>query len=55
MSVGVWYWLFVILALVFGGWQTYSGDTRWRWGGNLIIFILFALLGVHLFGWPIKP
>lgn len=57
MSAGIWFWLLYVLSLVFGIW----GLNPWRpapawgpFGGILIIFILIGLLGLHVFGSPVR-
>lgn len=52
MSIGMLFWILMILWLVFGFWQ-------WRptnqvnyapFGGHILLWILLALLGWHEFG-----
>jgi hypothetical protein len=51
MTLGLAFWILMLIWLIFGVW--------WSWpnqrlvGGNLLIFILLALLGWHAFGAPI--
>ncbi len=51
MSLGLAFWILMLIWLVFGVW--------WNWpnhaavGGNLLIFVLLGLLGWHAFGAPI--
>lgn len=51
MSLGLCFWILMMLYLLFSTW--------WNWpnqyvvGGNLLIFILLALLGWHSFGPPL--
>lgn len=56
MSIGIWYWIFLAVALVFGLWPAPEGPGgRWfRWGAPLLWFILFVILGIAEFGGPIK-
>jgi hypothetical protein len=50
MSVGFLFWILMILWLVFGFWQW--GMTP-LFGGNLLLWVLLALLGWKVFGFPI--
>ncbi len=51
MSMGLAFWIIMLVWLVFGIW--YSWPNHAMVGGNLIIFVLFGLLGWHAFGAPI--
>jgi hypothetical protein len=57
-SVGFIFWLIMLLWLIF--------SLVWFWprtdrafvgypivGGNVIVFVLFLLVGIEIFGWPI--
>lgn len=58
MSAGIWFWLLWVITLIFGGW----GMNPWRpagvpwapFGAWLILFILIGLLGLHVFGSPVR-
>ena len=58
MSAGIWFWLLWVITLIFGGW----GMNPWRpagvpwapFGSWLILFILVGLLGLHVFGSPVR-
>jgi len=58
MSAGFWFWLLWVLTLIFGGW----GMNPWRpagvpwapFGSWLVLFILVGLLGLHVFGSPVR-
>ena len=58
MSAGIWFWLLWVLTLFFGGW----GMNPWRpagaawapFGSWLVLFILIGLLGLHVFGSPVR-
>lgn len=59
MTLGLLFWILMILWLVFGvysAWPAATTDARgfWPLGGNLILFLLILLLGISSFGWPIK-
>lgn len=59
VPIGLLYWLLVILWLIFGLWTGWpvavaGAPNNWRpIGGNLLIFVLFCLIGLALFGFPI--
>lgn len=57
VPIGLLYWLLVILWLIFGlwsGWSVAGSPGGWRpMGGSLLIFVLFVLIGLELFGFPI--
>ena len=58
MTIGLLFWIIMIVWFIFGAWQSYpvaaSPSGRFVFGGHLLLFILFLLLGIHAFGWPIK-
>lgn len=58
VPIGLLYWLLVILWLIFGlwsGWPTIGTPAGWRpMGGSLLAFVLFVLIGLELFGFPIS-
>jgi hypothetical protein len=61
MTLAFLYWLFMILWFVFGLWQGWgpintpnAPNVQYVLGGHFLLFILFLLLGLHAFGWPIK-
>jgi len=55
MSIGFVFWLLMLLWIIFWGVRTVHPTVLggWTWGGDLLIFILFFLVGWHVFGWPI--
>jgi hypothetical protein len=53
MTLGFVYWLILIIAVLFGGW-TYRGSGDKGWAGPYgISLVLFVLIGLQLFGFPI--
>ncbi len=56
MSLGVWYWLLLVIALIFGLLpQPPEPRAIWfRWGGSILLFALLFLLGLAEFGGPLK-
>jgi hypothetical protein len=56
VPIGLLYWLLVILWLIFGLWSGWpvGNPNGWRpIGGSVLIFVLFVLIGLKLFGFPI--
>jgi hypothetical protein len=60
MTLGLIFWILMLLWLVFGLWSNWPGVapgqpyTGWfPIGSTLLLFILFLLLGWHAFGPPI--
>jgi hypothetical protein len=54
MTLGLMYWILMLLWLVFGAYWGYAGGSRLVIGGNLIVFILLLLLGWKVFGAPLR-
>ena len=57
MTLAVWFWILMVIWLVFGFWSGYVPGQPYpvrNWGGNILLFVLFALLGMATFGGPIK-
>jgi hypothetical protein len=60
MSAGIWFWLLFVITLIFGIW----GNNPWRpagpnyawapFGSWLVMFILIGILGIGVFGSPIR-
>jgi len=53
MTLEVWYWLLMALWLFYGIWQ----DRAIGWpayGGRLLYFLLFVIIGWRIFGAPVK-
>lgn len=55
MDIGFLYWLLMILSVIFWGWGNFTpqGQAFWPRGGSLLTFVLFALIGLQIFGWPV--
>ena len=51
MTLGLAFWILMLLWLVFGIWR--SWPDHFAVGGSLLLFILLLLLGWHDFGAPI--
>lgn len=56
MPLSMWYWLCLFLVLVCGGWWGYITPAPGRWpivGWNLLLFLLFLIIGLKTMGSPI--
>jgi hypothetical protein len=52
MSYALAYWIIMLVWLVFGFWST--GTNNWKsWAPNLLLFVLFVLIGLQVFGKPL--
>ena len=51
MSMGLVFWILMLIWLVFGLWHNWPNYPLV--GGNLLLFILIGLLGWKIFGAPI--
>lgn len=57
MTIGMIYWLLWIIWAIFGfytGWSGEPGNRRAVWGGNILLLVLFFLIGWKIFGFVIK-
>lgn len=58
MTIGLLFWILMVLWAVFGvyrGYTTSPPAPPWfGLGGDLLLFVLLLLLGVGVFGWPIR-
>lgn len=56
MSLGLVFWILMLLWLVLWLWDWRSPTGWWSpYGSNLFLFILFLILGWHSFGAPVHP
>ena len=55
MSFGLIFWIIMLLWLVYGLWDLRAPGQFPVWGNTLWLFILFVLLGWHVFGAPVHP
>ena len=54
MTIAIAFWALMLLALVYGlGWA-WPWDNRPLLGNSFLLWLLIFLLGVGVFGWPIK-
>ncbi len=51
MTLGMAFWVLMLIWAVFIGWRGWAD--RVSFGGNLLIFVLFLLLGWRVFGAPL--
>jgi hypothetical protein len=51
MTLGLAFWILMLLWLVFGLWATWPN--HYLVGGNVLLFVLLLLLGWKTFGAPI--
>lgn len=58
MALAVWFWLLLFLAALSGAWMHWPGPTPrplyLAWGNSLFLFLLLVLLGIAVFGSPVK-
>lgn len=55
MKLSFLYWLLMFLWLLSGAWVGYRPGDRFSWGGwALVLFLLFLMIGLKLFGAPIQ-
>lgn len=57
VSVAIWFWLLYVICFFFSGWSywPYGQTPAYRpFGGMIVIYILIGLLGLGVFGSPIK-
>lgn len=55
MGIGIWFWIGMFFLLVCGGIGWHAKESPWvgpAW--NILLFLLFFLLGLASFGSPIK-
>lgn len=55
MDAGTWFWIIYVICLLFGLWTSWpiNASNAKPFGGTLVFFILFALLGCKVFGPPV--
>jgi len=56
MTLGLVFWILMLLWLVFGAWQNWGGIVGGQYGplgSSLLLFVLLLILGWHAFGPPI--
>ncbi len=54
LSIGVVYWIIMLLLLFFGFWSNWTPAPNYRgFGGHMILWFLLFLIGWEIFGFPI--
>jgi hypothetical protein len=56
MRIGTLFWILMLLWLLFGLWVYWPGSSALAYapGGNLLLFVVIALLGWKVFGSPLR-
>ena len=54
MSLNIAFWVIMLVWLLFGAWHLYQSANPMIIGGNLIVFVLFLILGWKVFGAPLQ-
>jgi hypothetical protein len=61
MTIGLLFWILMILWFVLGAYFRFGGVSGpgpsgfpWLFASDILLFILFLILGIGVFGWPIK-
>jgi len=56
VTIGFLFWLLMVIWLVFGAVWAWPREAarRWEFGGSVLTWVLFALLGWAAFGFPIR-
>ena len=56
LSIGLLFWILMLLWLLFGFWTNYAGGVfNYRpFGAHLLLWLLLFLLGWQVFGFPIS-
>lgn len=53
MTIGLLFWIVFIIGMIFCGYRDRSDLRGWA-SDTLIYWLLVGLLGIGVFGWPIK-
>lgn len=54
LSIGLVFWICMLLILVFGVGWVWDWNNRPLWGHNFLLWLLLFLLGWGVFGFPIS-
>ena len=54
MALGLAYWIIMLLWFVLGVYVTWGIGNHYMTGGNILLFLLFFIIGWKLFGPPIR-
>lgn len=52
MSMAICFWILMLISIVFGFWSNGVANYK-QFGPSLLVFLLLALLGWHVFGAPL--
>lgn len=55
MTLGLAYWIIMLIWFVLGLYVTWGVGSHFLVAGNLLLFLLFILLGWKVFGPPLHP
>ena len=55
LSLGLLFWILMIIWLIFGFWSYYrpAGNNYFPFGSHLLFWVLLFLIGWEVFGFPI--
>lgn len=56
MPLGILFWVLMVIWAVVGIWDSWPSDAsgRFRFGGNLLLFVLLFVLGWKCFGFVVQ-
>jgi hypothetical protein len=60
VTIALLFWILMIVWFVFGAYIRFGAPGAaptgfpWPFASDILVFILFLLLGIGVFGWPIK-
>ena len=54
MTLSTWFWVIYVITLLFGGYFGYNSGQKYWWNGWVVNAILFFIVGLEVFGSPIK-
>jgi hypothetical protein len=54
MSAGTWFWLIYVVAAVVALFFGYRAGNRTLGVFGVVVFVLLGLVGVAVFGWPVR-
>lgn len=60
LTIGLLFWILMVLWAIFGVYIRWGAapppgtPPYYLFANDLLVFVLFLLLGIHAFGWPIR-
>lgn len=54
MSLGIWYWIILVIAVILGGVGIWQPTKVPGWGMSVALIVLLVILGIATFGGPVK-